>query len=233
MEALKALASMTQVFGITNSCGGSCRALPPAKHRIHAKHSSHLASCWLLNWKTLRLRHWHLLSRHSVNTHNQKKNEEPSLRHSSSRSSTTWTRSVHSDVSVGFLSISQDEQPLATGNSSVPISRSCTKPMKNLLSEAMLIRRVGAKASTGMSADNMWTNLLVDGWENFKNKHSLPKLHRTSCWTPKVDSLKSKPICESPRTINYLISLSEAFFLKHGGSRRLGTYSVAVSIHNF
>lgn len=73
MEALKALASMTQVFGITNSCGGSCRALPPAKHRIHAKHSSHLASCWLLNWKTLRLRHWHLLSRHSVNTHNQKK----------------------------------------------------------------------------------------------------------------------------------------------------------------
>ena len=97
----------------------------------------------------------------------------------------------------------------------------------------MLIRRVGAKASTGMSADNEWTNLLVDGWENFKNKHSLPKLLRTSCWTPKVDSLKSKPICESPRTINYLISLSEAFFLKHGGSRRLWTYSVAVSIHNF
>lgn len=74
MEALKALASMTQVFGITNSRGGSCRALPPAKHRIHAKHSSHLASCWLLNWKTLRLRHWHpLLSQHWVNTHNQKK----------------------------------------------------------------------------------------------------------------------------------------------------------------
>lgn len=99
MEALKALASMTQVFGITNSRGGSCRALPPAKHRIHAKHSSHLASCWLLNWKTLRLRHWHpLLSQHWVNTHNQKKNEEPSLRHSSSRSSTTWTRNVQNQT---------------------------------------------------------------------------------------------------------------------------------------
>ena len=64
---MRALASMTHVFVITNSGSGFCSALPsPAKHRIHAKHSCHLARRYVV----AELEKWRMLTRwrYGVNT---------------------------------------------------------------------------------------------------------------------------------------------------------------------